>query len=233
MNNKEKVLLEKYKELNMGYLKAFLCMNLGKTLGIKELLPIAEKSQCHNTGWPIGVVLTKEDHAPYPIENGVEAVISGWTGFDYWFLEKNGNFYFIRKFEEDKEPTKTKTGKNVLWFDIQIWRVGEVLLYCLNLGRELQLDFSKKVDVDITYKGLKDRVLSCNNRNRAWFHDDLYFSRVEEFNFHFSESLDYIKLNFKELVFNIISELTYYFNKFNLERRICDDIVDEFLNSKV
>ena len=232
----ESSIREKYQEyLKKGYLEAFLGMSSNKTWRSRELHSIAEKAECHNTGWPIGVTLTRSDLAPYPVEDGIEAAIPSHDMgmFDYWSLKKNGDFYFIRTFQEDEKPTTTKSGKKILWFDTQIWRISEILLYCLNLGRELQLDFSNKVDVYISYNGLKDRVLSCNDPMRIWFDDELYICKAEKFEFQFSESLDYIKVNFKELIFNIASELSYYFGRFELDRGVCDSIVDQFLSSRI
>ncbi len=232
----ENIIREKYQEyFKKGYLEVFLGMKSDKTWRPRELHSIAEKAECHNTGWPIGVTLTKANLAPDTVEDGIETVIPSHdiAMFDYWSLKKNGDFYFIRTFQEDEKPTTTKSAKKILWFDIQIWRISEILLYCLNLGRELQLDFSNKVDVYISYNGLKDRVLSCNDPIRFWIDHEWYICKAEKFEFQFSESLDYIKVNFKELIFNIASELTYYFGKFELNRGVCDSIVDKFLSSRV
>lgn len=230
------IVKEKYKEyLKKGYLEAFLGMNSGKTYEAKELHSIAEKSECHNTGWPIGVTLTRSEVAPYSTEDGIEAIIpsSSRSMFDYWSLKKKGDFYFVRTYEEDEMPTKSNKGKNILWMDMQIWRISELLLYCLNLGKELQLDFTNNIDIYISYNYLKDRVLACNNPRRLWLDSDLYICKSEIFEANVSRSLDYIKVNYKDLVFSMSSELASYFGRFNLERANCDEIVDEFLRSRV
>lgn len=221
--------------LQKGYLEAFLGMNTEKVRSAKELFSVAEKAECHNTGWPIGVTLTRQELAPYPTSNGIEAVIksSDFNAFDYWSLKKNGDFYFIRTFEEDNEQSTSKSGKKLLWLDTRIWRISELLLYCLNLGRELELDFSKKVDISIVHNLLKDRVLSCNDPMRFWIHDDFNICKTKNHRFQMSESLDYIKINFKDLIFKISSDLMYYFGQFDLDRKVCDDIVDKFLKSRV
>lgn len=237
MNHKdENIILEKYKDyLKKGYLEAFLGMNSEKTWKPRDLHSIAEKVESHNTGWPIGVTLTKSDLAPYSIEDGIEAVISShdMAMFDYWSLKKNGDFYFLRTFQEDEKPTLTKNGKKILWFDIQIWRISEILLYCTKLGSELELDFSRKVDMYISYNGLRDRILSCNDPMRFWFDDEWHICKTDKFEYQFSESLDYIKVNFNELIFNIASDLAYYFGRFELNRGVCNSIVDKFLSSRV
>ncbi len=232
----ENSIRERYKEyLQKGYLEVFLGMNSDNTWKPKELHAIAEKAESHNTGWPIGVTLTKSDLAPYTVEDGIEAVIPSYdmSMFDYWSLKKNGDFYFLRTFQEDGKPTLTKNGKTILWFDIQIWRISEILLYCTKLGSELNLDFSKKIDIYISYNGLKDRILSCNDSMRFWFNDEQYVCKADKFENQFSESLDYIKINFKELIYNIASDMVYCFGRFELNKGVCDSIVDKFLGSKI
>lgn len=231
----EKSLAEKYKDyLTRGYLEVFLSMNSEKAFKARELFSIAEKAECRNTGWPIGVTLTRDEVAPYQTEDGIEAVIPGTLerSFDYWSINRNGDFYFIRTYQEDEKPSITKSGKSILWFDVHIWRISEILLYCLNLARELQIDFSKKIDVYISYHGLKDRVLSCNDPMGFWFDDETYFSRADTFEYQISDSVDYIKVNYKDLIYNIASELAYFFNRFELNRSVCDSIVDKFLSTK-
>ena len=134
-NTEKKSLSDKYKNyLSKGYIEAFLGMNSDRTFRAKELISIAEKAECHNTGWPIGVTLTRDDLAPYPVEDGIEAVIPSHSErmFDYWSLRNTGDFYFVRTFQEDEKPIITEAGKNIIWFDVQIWRISELLLYCLN-----------------------------------------------------------------------------------------------------
>ena len=93
MEPKENSIASNYKEyLKKGYLEAFLGMNSGKRWRSRDLHTIAEKAECHNTGWPIGVTLTRQDHAPYSVEDGIEAVIPSRFDktFDYWSLKNNG-----------------------------------------------------------------------------------------------------------------------------------------------
>lgn len=235
MPEEEKYLAERFKDyLAQGYIEVFLSMNSVKTFSGKELFSIAEKAECHNTGWPIGVTLTRQEVAPYQTENGIEAVIPGLSdrSFDYWSISRSGDFYFIRTYQEDEKPVVTNAGNRILWFGVHIWRISEILQYCLNLASELQIDFSKEITVFVAYHGLKNRVLSCNDPMRFWFKDETYLSKTDKFEYQFSESIDYIKINYKDLISNIASELAYFFNRFELNRGVCNSIVDKFLGAR-
>jgi len=224
------------KFLKSGYMEVFLGMNTDSTWGVQELLKFAENAECHNTGWPVGVSLTKPELAPYATEKGIEVVIPGTPTmplFDYWSLKKNGDFYFIRTYQEDEQQTMTNTGKNVFWFDTQIWRVSEILLYCLNLSKELQLNFSNKVDIFVNYYGLDSRVLSCNDPMRFWRDDDMYLCKSAKFEKHISLSTDTLKLDYKETIYDVFKELLFYFGQFPLNKEVCDSIVDNFLKARV
>ena len=65
------------------------------------LLEIARKAECHNTGWPIGVVMTKPEYKPIPLSNGIRAIIKGVRSivsrveeFDYWAMNNRGHFFY-------------------------------------------------------------------------------------------------------------------------------------------
>ena len=220
--------------LQKGYIEAFFDFHSENKISAKDLHSVAEKAECHNTGWPIGVTLTRTDGAPYSINNGIEAdIISRYdNSYDFWAINKNGNFYFVRTYQEDEKPIITKKGNAILWFDIRIWRIAELFLYCLRLGKELGIDPSVKIDIAISHFGIKDRVLSCWNQMIMWFDDDNYICKTEPHEFRLSESLDYINLNYKELVHKAVSDLLFYFSKFEISRGDCDQTVDSFLKAR-
>ncbi len=242
MNSSEETNMEKEKEkkerakqlLGQGYLEVFFDFHSENRFSAKELFTMAEKAECHNTGWPIGVTLTKPDLAPFATDEGIEAFILSRSdaSFDYWSIKKNGNFYFIRTHGEDTKPTKSTKGNSVLWLDTRIWRIAEVFLYCQKLGNELKLNATNKIDIIIIHTGLKGRTLVCGDPMRIWF-DDEYFCKSEKHQFRVAESLDFIKLNYKELIFKLCSDLFYFFSQCDLNRGICDGIVDDFLKSRV
>ena len=99
----------------------------------------------------------------------------------------------------------------------------------MNLGRELGVDFSNKIDFYLSYNGLKDRILSCNDPNRLWFHDERYVCKADKFEYQLAESPDYIKVNYKDVIFDVGNELSYYFSRFELDRSVSDSIIDKFL----
>ena len=76
--------------------------------GPHDLLRAAESAQVHAFGWPIGVVLTRDDAAPKPRADGIAAEIIatvGHSSYDYWALRRNGDFYLVHTlFEDGQRP---------------------------------------------------------------------------------------------------------------------------------
>ena len=97
-----------------GFTEGFFKFVIRVPYGIDQidnttLLEIARKSECHNTGWPIGVIMTKPEYKPVPLNEGIRAVIKhilvtidniDIAEFDYWALNNRGHFFFIRGHED-------------------------------------------------------------------------------------------------------------------------------------
>ena len=201
------------------------------------LLEIARKSECHKTGWPIGVVLTKPEDKPVPLADGIRAVIK-ITGlsdmrdsFDYWALNNRGHFFFVRSHDEDASTAQGTVRKGkFLWFDVAIWRISEIFCFTSNLCVELNLKHSDKIKLDISYEGLKDRVLSVSDRLR------LIPTRSKCGENEYSKDLELkvadVMPKLKDNVYQVAIGLFGLFDFFKPDRPVVDSIVDEFLNSR-
>src|SRR4029450_3879179 len=123
------------------------------------LLRAAESAQVHAFGWPIGVVLTRDDAAPRPRADGIAAEIIATVShpsYDYWALRRNGDFYLLHTlFEDGRRPDA-----NVVYFDSRIVRITETLLYCRRLYDRLGASPASQVTIEIVHGGIAGRTLA-------------------------------------------------------------------------
>ena len=100
------------------------------------LLNAAKSSTIHTFGWPIGIVVERDDKRPRPTTEGIVAEIdathrNGERSYDYWALTKQGDFYSLMDLFEDGRR------ENRIFFDTRIVRTTETLMYCSRLFRGL------------------------------------------------------------------------------------------------
>lgn len=133
----------------------------------RTLLNVAERSVIHTFGWPIGVVLHRDDAKPKPEADGIVARIASiffvYERFDYWTLRLNGDFYLAQNlFENERDP-------NLIFFNTRMIRTAEALLYCRNLYNNLAVENGTAIQFRIRHSGIKGRSLSSSNPNRIMF----------------------------------------------------------------
>jgi len=204
------------------------------------LLKIARNSECHNTGWPIGVILERPEYKPKPTNNGIRTVIKTVRSittdvqeFDYWALNNRGHFFFMRSNEEDvHRPPKSANDPRVMLFDTTIFRISEILSYSSNLSSELNLKQNDKIRLTLSYEGLKDRVLSSSD---MWQSILLQGKKgtLNEFNKELELQVMEIMPKLKDFVYQIAVELFGSFDFYEPEKTTVDSIVDKFLKSRV
>lgn len=132
-----------------------------------QLVAASQKAVTRKTGWPIGMVMNKPEFAPKPTAFGIRAVIEAGDRFDYWSLDKNGGFYFLRILDEDTDLDRQRRGeKQWIYFDTRIWRVAEALLHCSSPYRELGLHAETLIVIRICHSGLENRLLGVGNPMR-------------------------------------------------------------------
>lgn len=113
------------------------------------------------TGWPIGIIMTREGARPYPNDGCIEAwlgnIFSEPDSADYWKISPKGNFATYRGYQEDAEGSKKEPG-SVLDFTIPIWRVAEFLLHGYRFAKAFNLS-DLSMQVTFKWNGLKGRSL--------------------------------------------------------------------------
>jgi hypothetical protein len=132
-----------------------------------ELLNAAKASEIRTFGWPIGVVMSKDEYRPRPYPDGIRAEISipqsamsGRPSYDYWCLRSNGDFYLLQSlFEDDRSEKK-------IYFNTRIVRVTESLMFASNLYKNLGVAPETLLSVRVTHRGLAGRELTSAGINR-------------------------------------------------------------------
>lgn len=196
----------------------------------QELAASAQRAVCHNTGWPMGVVLSKPEVAPKPMKDGIRTIIhSTFLGemFDYWTLGRDGRYFFLRTLAEES----TDRGKNKIFFDTRIWDCAEALVHCDRLYRELGVLGDAEISISITHRGLAGRTLSVASRNRpmAWERK----SEEDEVTWHKRVPLTAIETNLEALVGEATGELFTVFEYWHPDPSVLKSVLQEFLNSRV
>jgi len=224
-----------------GFFKFIIQVPYGlDKIGNAALLEIATKSECHNTGWPIGVVLSKPEDRPVSLADGIRAVIKGKRSiisdrgdeFDYWAMNNRGHFFFARTHQEDvTHPEGLSKDHKWLWFDVAIWRISEIFCYTSNLCTELGLKQSDKTKLTLSYEGLKGRELRVADPSRMPFVHARKCAEEKYDNYLELRVVD-IMPKIKDHVYRIATGLFGLFDFYKPDRAIVDNIVDKFLNAR-
>ena len=175
--------------------------------------------------------MTKPEYKPIPRADGIRAVMNTGDGFDYWAMNNRGHFFFIRSHQEDASHAQKLTqGRRVLWFDVAIWRISEIITYAANLCSELNLKQSDEIQLTLSYEGLKGRVLSVAKPS-------IPFGKSGECTEDKYEKVLELRLadimpKLKDHVYQIAVGLFGLFDFFKPDRFAVDSIVDKFLNAR-
>jgi hypothetical protein len=194
------------------------------------LLRAVDESQIHTFGWPIGIVLNREPHAPHPTADGVQAeviidgsgpVSGGRTSYDYWNLRRTGDFYFLGSLFEDERAD------NRLFFDTRIVRTTELLLFLSRLYSRLEVPGDTRVSTTLTHGGLKNRELDSANTARRTIRqritsEDQVTSTIEC-------TVAELETQLVERVRALLEPLFVVFDFFELGDVIWSEIIDGFV----
>jgi hypothetical protein len=209
-----------FMEIRMALLNSVLNVAQG------ELLRAADQAQIPTFGWPIGVVLNREDAHPAPKADGIVAEIAGKyvSTYDYWAIRKDGAFYLLKSLFEDER------GSERIFFNTRIVRITETLLYCVRLYSGLKVPADSRIVVGIRHGGLKGRLLSATSavffRNDGKSTEDEVYTEVET-------TLEKIESDLVDLVERFTQPLFVVFNFFELDKKALEDIVNNFVKGKI
>lgn len=131
----------------------------------RELLSAARQAQIRSVGSPIGQVLdNNEDARPKPTNEGIVASFVGQIQapsgsgsiFNYWALNKKGDFFSLMSLAEDDMSQSQST----VHFNTRIVDAAEALVHCMNLYNALGIDANAYIDLAVRYGGIRGRKLS-------------------------------------------------------------------------
>jgi hypothetical protein len=197
----------------------------------QELLSAAQRAVLHNTGWPIGLVLSKPALAPKVTPDGIEARLrsqdrSTGGGKDFWSFRKDGSYYVYRAFEEDFAKTSVPSGvERFIWFDVRIWRIAELLLHSAALYRELGISPQAPYLISINHRGLQERMFWASTSRHIYEERYCQFPEVE---WTKEITQDYVLANVQELVREVANDVFVLFDFAAIDEDIVKEVVEEF-----
>jgi MinD-like ATPase involved in chromosome partitioning or flagellar assembly len=186
------------------------------------LLKAARNAAIHTFGWPIGMVLERDDGRPGSMAEGIVAEIHRSDDrYQYWALTKQGDFYSLMDLLEDNRSD------NTIFFNVRIDRMTEALLYCSRLFQALGANGNTRVVLTVRHWGIVGRVLHGTGRlPRPVSNEDEITSEV-------SFLLSDLDRDLVRLVEKLCEPLFLLFDFQRFGRDIYQEIVTDFVNGKV
>ena len=195
-----------------------------------DLLSAASDSMIRTFGWPIGVVLEGK-HGPRSRSDGIVAEVSlpnesvMDSSYDYWALRRNGDFFIRKSLFEDKRDT------TALFLNTRIVRTTELLLYALRLYDRLDVDPSTGFALELSYGGLKGRMLGTSSPNQLM--SGTYTCTEDQITTGFNGSLQEVEASLTEVVKQLTAPLLSLFDFFELDDSIYQQIVEAYVDGRV
>lgn len=225
---------------NAGYVESGqrLVQLGGREWTQQDLLAAAQRAELRNTGWPIGLVLNTPGLAPVPTPDGIKARLKHYRSEqaeDFWYFRKDGSYYVSRLFEEDfGTPQFTSSAghpESSIWFDIRIWRIAEILLHSSTLYRELGIPPDEPYILTVSHRGLAGREFYVSTARRFVTRGRICQSSTATWMEEVTQ--DYVTTNLKDLVSKVAGGLFVLFAFAQVGREVVDEIVDDFLRSRL
>jgi hypothetical protein len=223
--NAKNGLLESQLKGSMEIRFALTLPKLNKTQG--ELDEAARSSEIQTFGWPIGIYLNNDPESkPHPTSEDIVAEIKRESSYDYWTINKKGDFYSLISLFEDR-----KNHPESLFYDTRINRITECLLYCARLYTNLDVDSNRKVLFTLKHSGLKDRILTSAISKRILRQQHKCIENKAETSIDFN--LIQVESNLVDLVKKLTAPLFMLFDFFQLSDGVYEDIVDRFVKGQI
>lgn len=197
----------------------------------------ARNSTIRTFGWPIGIFFdNRSEFTPRPDPDGIHAEIAikekdqmdpekKRITYDYWAIHSSGAFYLLKSlFEGERRP-------NQIFFNTRIVRITEVFMYIKNLYLFFEIPSNTEIEVMIKHGGLKGKILGSSSQGRSLFGN--YKIDTDEVSTIIKTTLDEIESDLVNVVEQFTKPLFEQFEFFELERKVLEDIVVNYLNGKV
>ena len=197
------------------------------------LLSAVEASQVKTFGWPIGIVLNRDEYRPHPTSEGVKAEVAinpggptmiDRTSYDYWYLRQTGDFYFLHSLFEDERAD------NAIFVDTRIVRVTELLLFLSRLYSRLEVPDSTQVQVTVTHGGLEGRQLRTANPARLMQQDRT--SSETEVSASITCTVGELESKLVEQVRGLLEPLFVVFDFFELSDSVWEELINGFVEGR-
>lgn len=191
-----------------------------------ELLRVADQAQINTFGWPLKIVLNREECRPKPKTDGIvaEIDIEDRSSYDYWTIRRDGTFYLLKSlFEDSRKPGH-------IFLKSRIFRITEALLYSVRLYSGFKVPSDSRIVIRIRHGGLKDRILSAV-RGRDLPYDrksaeDEVYTEVET-------TFEKIESDLPDLIQRFTQPLFVIFDFFEVHRKLLEHTVDNFVAGRV
>jgi hypothetical protein len=218
---------------NLGFVESSHQLTVAsRSWSHQELLAAAERAEHKRSGWPIGLVLRNQ--GVVPMADGVEARYQRYDSTawqDYWRLTTEGSFYVARAFLEDfEEPSFTSSvghPEQMVWFDVRVFEITELILHSARLYRALGVPADASYSLLIRHEGLKGREFYTSTATRHVRPGRICQEDAVEWNSEITQ--DYVSGNLKSLVAEVAQALFVQFDFADIPANTIDQLVDEFL----
>ncbi|HEV2421611.1 MAG TPA: hypothetical protein VGS59_07885 [Candidatus Acidoferrales bacterium] len=187
-----------------------------------QLLAAARIATIHTFGWPIGLVLDREDARPRATGEGILTEVISQHSYDYWALTMQLDFYTLMSLFEDFRS------KSLIFVDTQIVRTTEALLYCSKLYRRLGAEGSTVVKFGLRYGGLKGRRLGMASRHGLRIGPEKENSYEDGVDTEIVFALEALDKELASLVEKLCSPLFLLFDFTRIPRNVYEQIVEDF-----
>ena len=148
------------------------------------------------------------------------------ASYDYWALRRNGDFYLRKSLFEDKRDPRE------IFFNTRIVRNTELLLYALRLYDRLGVDPSSGFALELSYGGLKGRILRTSTPNRV-MSGTSYTCTEDQITTGVNSSLQEVEASLTEFVKQLTAPMFALFDFFELGDSIYQQIVEDFVDGRV
>lgn len=142
-----------------------------KSFPLTEFQQILDKAVTRHTGWPVFMILSREDLAPREVGGAIEVWLppqsdgvnrnffSDRAHCDFWRAVPSGRLFLIRGYQEDGQETFPPA--SVFDTTLPVWRMGETLLHAERLAGLMRKNPDSQIRVRFRalYTGLAGRIL--------------------------------------------------------------------------
>jgi MinD-like ATPase involved in chromosome partitioning or flagellar assembly len=156
------------------------CLDSPISEELPDLKSAATQAVVRGLDWPIGLVLDSPPFSPRATSEGIYSVLTvdhhpgtniPGTTFDYWALNRSGDFYtLVSLHEDDVFPARSGEGISPA---ARIKRAAEAILHCANLYRALGVDPGAQVALAVRYGGLKGRHVTMPSSGENLHEDEV------------------------------------------------------------